>query len=48
MLETALRIQLRMAGQVHFAVFADDVPLFVDQNLSVEMLAVGRQFTIPK
>ena len=46
MLESALGIEFRMAGQMGLAIFADDLGRFVGEDAGVEVMAVRRQLGI--
>ena len=45
-LDACALVELGMAGQVHLAVFADDLALLVDEDRRVEMVPVGRELRI--
>jgi hypothetical protein len=45
-LESTLRIELGMAGQMHLAILADDVSVPVDQDRGVEAMAIGGELGI--
>src|SRR5262249_41807930 len=45
-LEGALRIVLRMPGQMHLVILAHDFSIAIDQNRRVEVMPIGRELGI--